>query len=84
MEKKLLSTGEAAKLLGISRVAVFKKIKKGQIKAKKIGGHFFIAKEDLSKILGAVLTEANKKEIEKAVEKTVRDYGTALRLLGQE
>jgi excisionase family DNA binding protein len=84
MDKKLFSTGEAAKLLGISRIAVFKKIKKGQIKAQKIGSHFFIAKEDLSEVLGSVLAEKNKKEIKKAVDKTISDYGETLRLLGKE
>ena len=33
--KKYISTLELANLLGISRIAVFKKIQKGEIKAKK-------------------------------------------------
>jgi excisionase family DNA binding protein len=47
MEKKIFTTSEVAKLLGISRVAVFKKIKSGEIKAQKIGRNFAVYKKDL-------------------------------------
>ncbi len=84
MDKKLLSTSEVALLLGISRQAVFKKIKAGGIKAQKIGRNFLIDKEDLTEILGKILTEQQKREIEKSVNKTIREYGETLKLLGQE
>lgn len=84
MGKKEFTTSEVAKLLGISRVAVFKKIKAGEIMAKKIGRNFIIDARDLPEILGAVLTKKRKKDIELAVEKTIREYGEALKLLGQE
>lgn len=84
MDKKEFSTNEVAKLLGISRVAVFKKIKSGEIRAKKIGRNFVIDEKDLPEILGAVLTKKKKQDIEKAVEKTIREYGETLKLLGQE
>src|SRR3989338_2240547 len=50
MDKKLLSTIEVAKILGISRVAVFKKIKSGSIKAQKVGRNFVIFKKDIGGI----------------------------------
>ena len=84
MDKKFVSTTELALLLGISRQAVFKKIKSGEIKAKKIGRNFIIDKEDLTEVLGAVLTEKQKQEIEKSVDKTIKEYGETLRLLGKE
>lgn len=84
MDKKFLTTSEMAILLGISRQAVFKKIKAGKIKAWKIGRGFLISKKDFSEILGAVLTEQQKREIEKSVDKTIREYGKTLKLLGQE
>ncbi|MBU4205048.1 helix-turn-helix domain-containing protein, partial [Patescibacteria group bacterium] len=49
--KEFLSTAELAKILGISRVAVFKKIKKGKIKAMKVGRSFIIRKKNLTGIL---------------------------------
>lgn len=84
MDKKLLSTSEVAKILGISRIAVFKKIKSGEIKAKKVGRNFVIDKNDLPEVLGTVLTEKKKQEIEDSVKKTVREYGETLKLLGKE
>lgn len=44
--KDFYTTKELAGILGISRVAVFKKIKNGTIKAKKIGRNFAIFKKD--------------------------------------
>lgn len=84
MDKNLLSTSEVANVLGISRQAVFKKIKSGEIKAKKVGRNFVVTKEDLPYILEDHLTEDRKREIEKAVKKTVNEYGEALKLLGRE
>lgn len=84
MDKEFLSTSEVAKLLGISRIAVFKKIKSGDIKAEKIGRNFAVNKKNLPEVFGAVLRESQKQEIEKAVRKTVKEYGETLRLLGKE
>lgn len=48
--KGFYTTTELAKLLGISRIAVFNRIKKGAIKAQKIGRNFIIFKKDLGDI----------------------------------
>ena len=40
--KKYLSTMEAAKVLDISRIAIFKKIQRGRIDAIMIGGSYAI------------------------------------------
>jgi excisionase family DNA binding protein len=84
MKKDFFSTMELAKILGITRIAVFKKIKKGEIQAIKVGRNFVIGKSQLPEILGTVLSEDRKKEIEKTVRKTVAEYGEALKLLGRE
>ena len=83
-----ISVEELAKMLGISRIAVFKKIKKGQIPAEKIGRSYAISVEHVSEIIGnqdnSILTESKKTEIKNAVEKVVKEYGETLRLLGKE
>jgi excisionase family DNA binding protein len=84
MWKNLLSTTEAAKLLGISRVAVFKQIKAGKIKAKKVGRNFIIEKKELPFLLEEALSDANKRQIEEAVKKTIEEYGETIKLLGAE
>ena len=83
-EKEFLSTIELAKILGISRIAVYKKIKKGEIKATKVGRNYVIAKKDLGNIFGETLSKQDKKELTKAVKKTVKEYGETLRRLGKE
>ena len=86
MNKIFLSTTEVAKILGISRVAVFRKIKKGDIKATKVGRNYVIAKRDLDSIfkLKKTLTKKEEEELDIAIEKTFREYGETLRLLGKE
>ncbi len=75
---------QLAHILGISRIAVYKRVKKGQLKAIKIGRVYAIPKKDIANILGRDLNAEDKKEIEKAVRKTVKEYGEVLRLLGKE
>ncbi len=84
MDNNLLSTAEAAKLLGVTRIAIFKKIKSGEITAQKIGRNFVIQKEDLPDVLRQVLRQDKKREIEESVRKTIKDYGQTLKLLGKE
>jgi excisionase family DNA binding protein len=80
MEKKFLSTTELAKILGISRIAVYKKIKKGEIKATKVGGNYIINKKDLG-IIRKDLTKKEKEKIDKAIDKIVKEYGETLKML---
>lgn len=83
-DKEYYTIPELAKILGISRIAVYKKVKKGQIKAKKVGKIYAISKKYVASVLGKELSEIEKKEIEKAVKKTVKEYGEVLKLLGKE
>ncbi len=82
-KQKILSTSEAAKILGVSRVTVFNRIKNGQIKAKKIGRNFIIPRSELGGFLTRKLTPEGKRKIEEAVQKTAKEYGETLRLLGE-
>ncbi len=75
---------DVAKILGISRVAVFKRIKNGQMKAEKVGKSYVIDRADLNQVLGTTLTHQDKENIDRVVKKTVREYGETLRLLGKE
>ena len=84
MNKQYLSTAELARLLGVSRITVFQKIKKGEIKAEKIGRNFAIDKDILPMLLGQELTTQQKQTINEAVKGTVSEYGETLKLLGRE
>ena len=65
-------------------VALYKKVKKGQIKAERIGRTFAISNKHVAAILSKALSKADKELIDKAVSKTVREYGQVLRRLGRE
>jgi len=87
-KKLYISVAELAKELGISRIAVFKRIKKGQINAEKVGRSYVISVDDANDITKSHssknLTKDQEADIKKAVAKTVKEYGETLRLLGSE
>lgn len=84
MNKEYLTTAQLAKMLGISRVSVFRKIKTGEIKAVKIGRNYAIESKDVPEILGTKLNQNSADLVTRAVHKTVKEYGETLRLLGKE
>jgi len=75
---------QLAKILGISRIAVYKKVKSGQIKATRVGKNYVISDKDITHILGGKLSEEGKKQIDAAVKKVIAEYGELLRMLGKE
>jgi len=84
VRKKQFTIPELAKMLGISRIAVYKKVKNGQIKATKIGRIHIISDRNITHILGKKVSSKGKKQIDAAVKKTVKEYGDALKRLGKE
>ncbi|MFA6271909.1 MAG: helix-turn-helix domain-containing protein [Patescibacteria group bacterium] len=82
MNKDLLSTTEVAEMLGISRVAVFNRIKRGEIKAEKIGRNFVVSRNQFKGVFKDTLEDSEKDVVNKAVKKVVKEYGETLRLLG--
>ena len=83
-KKEYLTIPELANILGISRIAVYRKVKKGEIKAIRIGKNYAIPKKYIDDLLGKELQEKDKKEIDEAIKKTVQEYGEVLKLLGLE
>jgi excisionase family DNA binding protein len=82
--KEFLTVTELARLLGISRIAVFKKIKAGLINAKKYKNKYLIPSDEALKIQGKVLTAQQKRLIELAVKKVMKEYGDVILKLGNE
>lgn len=83
-EREFISIQELANILGLSRIAVYKRVKSGKIRAIKIGRSFAIPQKYVSNILGKSLNEIDKKEINEAVRKTVEEYGDVLKRLGRD
>jgi excisionase family DNA binding protein len=83
--KNLISTAAVAKLLKISRVAVFKKIKSGELMAEKIGRNYVVDSKDVEDLTNPMVTSSNNKmKIEKALDRTVNEYRETLELLGKQ
>jgi len=84
INSEYITISQLARILGISRIAVYKKVKNGQIKAIRVGKICLIPRSATLNILGKELTEKDKKEIDRAITKTVKEYGEVLKLLGRE
>lgn len=83
-QKEFYTIKEVADLLGISRVAVFVRVKQGKIKAAKIGRNYAIKKSELAEILGEALSVQQKNVLREGVKKTIEEYGEVLEKLGKE
>ena len=87
-ENMYISIPQLAKILGITRQAVYKKVKEGKIKAIKIGRNFAISAKYIRKITGEIkgkfLNDEEKKKIDTVVDRTITEYGEVLKMLGDE
>ena len=81
---KYITIPQLAKILGLSRVTVYRKVKSSEIPATKVGHAYVISNTEISEILGEELSEKSKKKIDKAIKKVFQEYGETLRLLGRE
>ncbi len=79
-----LTIPQAAKLLGISRIAVYKKVKSGQIKARKVGRNYLIQQSITGGSTGRPLSANEKRRVDDVIRRVVKEYGETLRLLGKE
>jgi excisionase family DNA binding protein len=82
--KKYVTIPKLAEHLGVSRIAVYRRVKKGEIPASRIGRIYVITDKTVNRILKKRLTEKGKERIEIAVKRTVREYGEVLKRLGRE
>ncbi len=82
--QRYITIPELAKLLGVSRIAIYNRVKKGQIPATRIGRTYVITDRTIANILGKTVTREGKQRIDAAVRKTVQEYGEVLKLLGKE
>ena len=84
MSKELYSTSEVAKILRLSRISVFNRIKLGKIKAERIGRNYVITHKSVMEALGKSIGTEKKANIERAIDKAIREYGETFKLLGRE
>jgi excisionase family DNA binding protein len=83
-KQQFLTIPQAAKLLGISRIAVYKKVKSGQIQAQKIGRNYLIQQDVIRGGRSRPLSTKEKQRIDSTIRRVIKEYGETLRLLGKE
>jgi len=80
-KEKYITIPQLAKLLGLSRIEVYRKVKKGQIPAIRVGRVYVISDRDIAYILGEKISRKSKRQVKAAVRKTVQEYGEVLKRL---
>jgi len=83
MNNKYVSIADFAKEIGLSRVQVFRRVKNGSIKAEQFGRAYLIPIEELQRITGDI-SDKDRELIVKGVKKTLKDYGSVIKDLGDE
>ncbi len=81
-DEKYISIPKMAKILGISRIAVYRKVKKGQIEAVRFGRNYAIPRKIIAPLLGRTLAAGDKRHLDRVVLRTVKEYGEVLIKLG--
>lgn len=84
MKKKYYSTIETANILRVSRKTVFQWARDGKIKAMKVGKNYIIPHSAILEKLGKTLGVEKKAAIENAINKAIKHYEKAFKLLGKE
>jgi len=84
VKQKYITIPQLAKLLGLSRIEVYRKVRKSQIPAIRIGRNYAISDRDVAQILGKEMSGKDKKQVKIACKKAVRDYGKVLKKLSRE
>ena len=79
-----LTIPQLAEKMGISRIAVYNKVKSGKIPAQKIGRNYIIKEEDADKILSEIPSNDNVVWIDSTVKTIVSEYGPLFKWLSQE
>jgi len=71
-------------MLGISRIAVYKQVKAGKIRATKIGRIHVISDRTVQQVLRKRVGPLDKQRVDLAVRKVVDEYGEVLKRLARE
>jgi len=83
-KRKYMSIPDLAKMLGVSRITVYNRVRRGEIEAEKVGRTYVITDQTVNSLLSEEPTTKEKKQIEAAVKRTVKEYGDVLRKLAAE
>lgn len=83
-DNEYLSIPQVAEILGISRIAVYNKVIKGDIQAIKIGNRYGIINSRIAELTGEITSPQKRKKIKLAMKKFVEEYHDLIIKLGDE
>lgn len=78
--KEFYTTSELAKIIGLSRSQVFRKIQNGEIPSEKAGRINLVPRLFVDEFLGRV-AQKDELNITRAVKKTMGEYGEVIKML---
>ncbi len=85
---KYISIPQLAKILNTSRIAVYKKVKSGEIEAIRVGKNYAISEkfvlENMGKLIKRNKERSESAMIELAVDKAFNQYKETFKKLGSE
>jgi len=84
VKKGFITIPQLAKALGISRIAVYRRVKSGAIPATKVGRIYVISDRTVNEILGRDLSRKSRDGIDKAIDWATSEYGQVLKWLSKE
>ena len=81
--KPFITIPQLAAKLGVTRAAVFRKVRKGQIAAERVGHAYLIPAEEAEAVLAGRPTASGRMFIVATVKRVVREYRPLLESLGR-
>ena len=84
MPKEYYTVPEIADILNVSRISIYRKVKKGEIRATMVGKTYIVHSKDLAEILGRKITRKEQELVDSAVKMSIKEYGKVFKLLAQE
>lgn len=82
-QKEFYTTTELGKIMGLSRSQIFRKIKNKEIPSEKIGRINLVPRFYVDSLLGQ-LEKDDQRRIQSAIDKTIREYGEVIKMLGDK
>ena len=77
-----MSIPQLASEMGVSRVTVWQRVRRGQIAAARVGRNYVISADTVREVLGLDATPERTRRVSRAVSRAVEEYGELLKWLG--
>lgn len=82
---RLLSSTEAAKALGVTRMTVGRWVKSGRLTSTKIGRHTFIPEAEIERLKPTpAVPDSSPMSVEASARRAISEYDEVLKMLGRE